>query len=421
MKKFFLFLFFVSSLFAQVEYSRKGAGTGLLPKFYIDLATYASQDSEKSKMDVFIKIPYSNIQFLKTATSYAAKYSVTISLYDNDEVLKLEKLWTEKINVQNFQQTSSNTSFSISYKSFTVKPGEYKFVCKVEDLESKKHFPFEQEIKIRKFTQSLDLSDIVLVSEYIESQEGTKIIPNISNLVTSQDTMLSFFYELYSNADTTLNISYSISDNEKKLLYTKDKKIKVEKGKNEINESLENIKFALGDYQLNIKVIEKDKMIKGIGKKFSSKIFGFPSIVTDLDEAIQQMQYIAASKDISEMEDIENYQDRLDAYINYWKRLDPSPNTIENETLNEYYRRVAYADESFGGYFKGWRSDMGMVYITLGPPDQVTRRPYEIDTRPYEIWDYYVINRSFIFVDQTNFGDYRLENPAYGDWFRYRP
>lgn len=95
MKKFFLFLFFVSSLFAQVEYSRKGAGTGLLPKFYIDLATYASQDSEKSKMDVFIKIPYSNIQFLKTATSYAAKYSVTISLYDNDEVLKLEKLWTK--------------------------------------------------------------------------------------------------------------------------------------------------------------------------------------------------------------------------------------------------------------------------------------------------------------------------------------
>ncbi|MCB0748025.1 MAG: GWxTD domain-containing protein [Ignavibacteriales bacterium] len=421
MKKFFLFLFFVSSLFAQVEYSRKGGGTGLLPKFYIDLATYASQDSEKSKIDVFIKIPYSNIQFLKTATSYAAKYSVTISLYDDDEVLKLEKLWTEKINVQNFQQTSSNTSFSISYKSFTVKPGEYKFVCKVEDLESKKHFPFEQEVKIRKFSQNIDLSDIILVSEYIESQEGTKIIPNISNLVTSQDTMLSFFYELYSNADTTLNIAYSISDKEKKLLYIKDNKIKVEKGKNEINETLENIKFALGDYQLNIKVIENDKMIKGIGKKFSSKIFGFPAIVTDLDEAIQQMQYIAASRDISEMEDIENYQDRLDAYINYWKRLDPSPNTVENETLNEYYRRVAYADESFGGYFKGWRSDMGMVYITLGPPDQVTRRPYEIDTRPYEIWDYYVINRSFIFVDQTNFGDYRLENPAYGDWFRYRP
>ena len=89
--------------------------------------------------------------------------------------------------------------------------------------------------------------------------------------------------------------------------------------------------------------------------------------------------------------------------------------------MNEYYRRVEYANENFNGYFKGWRSDMGMVYITLGPPDQVTRRPYEIDSKPYEIWDYYILNRSFIFVDQTNFGDYRLENPAYGDWFRYRP
>ena len=89
--------------------------------------------------------------------------------------------------------------------------------------------------------------------------------------------------------------------------------------------------------------------------------------------------------------------------------------------MNEYYRRVAYADAHFKGYFKGWRSDMGMVYITLGSPDQVTRRPYEIDSKPYEIWEYYTLNRSFVFIDQTNFGDYRLQNPAYGDWFRYRP
>ena len=87
----------------------------------------------------------------------------------------------------------------------------------------------------------------------------------------------------------------------------------------------------------------------------------------------------------------------------------------------EYYRRVEYANAHFKGYFKGWKSDMGMVYITLGPPDQVTRRPYEMDSRPYEVWEYYTLNMNFVFVDNTNFGDYRLQNPTYGDWFRYRP
>ncbi|MBK8945225.1 MAG: GWxTD domain-containing protein [Ignavibacteriae bacterium] len=423
MKTLLILFICLSNIFAQVEYSRKGGTAGQTPKFYIDIANYASQDSGKSKIDVFIKIPYSNIQFIKTNLGYSAKYAVTISLYDvEDENLKLEKQWNEKVNTQNFKQTESNSSFNISYKSLTLVPGEYKFVCKIEDLESRKYHPFEQNIKVREFSKNLDLSDIIIVSEFIETKEGSKIIPNISNLVTSQDSALSFFYELYTNKENKQNISYNIVDKEGNQLYKTDVVRELKIGKNEIHETLENIKFALGDYQIVVKINDENhKIVKGITKKFYSKIFGYPTSIKDLDESIKQMQYIANSDDISFIEDGENYNEKLNRYLNYWKRLDPSPNTVENETLNEYYRRVEYANDNFDGYFKGWRSDMGMVYITLGPPDQVTRRPYEIDSKPYEIWDYYILNRSFIFVDQTNFGDYRLENPAYGDWFRYRP
>ncbi len=423
MRTLLFFVLFISSVFAQVEYSKRGDTSGLLPRFFIDIASYASQDSNKSKIDVFVKIPYSNIQFLKTTAGYSARYAVTVSLYEQeDDKLILEKLWNEKVNTQNFNQTASTNSYNVSYKSFTLEPGDYKFVCKVEDLESKKNYAFDQKIHLREFSKELDLSDIILVSEFIETQEGLKIIPNIANLVTSNDTMLSFFYELYFNTDTTLNVSYVIKGKEGEAFYIKDKKIDVTKGRNEIHESLENIKIALGDYQLDVKVKDvNDKMIKGIGKKFSSKIFGFPAIIRDLDEAILQMQFIASSTELNELKDGASYEEKLENYQKFWKRIDPSPNTIENETLNEYYRRVEYANNNFDGYFKGWRSDMGMVYITLGPPDQVIRRPYEIDSKPYEVWEYYVINRSFLFIDQTNFGDYRLENPAYGDWFRYRP
>lgn len=421
MKKILFLLFIASSLFAQVEYSQKDSKVDFLPRFFIDLASYKSQDSTKSKMDIFIKVPYSNVQFLKTPNDYIAKYALIVSLYKED-TLKLEKLWNEKVTTNSFKQTISQTSYNVSYKSFLVDPGEYKFVCKLEDLESRKYSVYEQQIKIRKFVDTLGLSDLVLASGIIETSEGTKIIPNIANLVTSKDSSLSFFFEIYSDKYREAKLLYSIYDKENSLLLDKKFDYILNSGINELNETIENVIFSLGDYSLEIKLLdENNKVITGTRKKFASKLFGFPSSIRDLDLAIAQMQFIAAPDEIGEIEDAGDYTNKLKKFLAYWKRLDPSPNTIENETANEYYRRVDYANATFKGYFKGWKSDMGMVYITLGPPDQVTRRPFQMDSKPYEIWDYYMLNRSFIFVDQTNFGDYRLENPSYGDWFRYRP
>jgi GWxTD domain-containing protein len=215
---------------------------------------------------------------------------------------------------------------------------------------------------------------------------------------------------------------YNILNKDKQVMNYKNVEYTLKKGKNEINASVDNIEFSLGDYALEVRLNDTvHSSVKVVQKGFSSKLFGFPATIRDLDLAIKQMQYYAAPSDIDEIAETADYEERLRKFIDFWKAQDPSPNTVENETVNEYYRRVEYANEHFKGYFNGWRSDMGMVYITLGAPDQVTRRPYEMDSKPYEIWDYYIINRRFVFVDQTNFGDYRLLNPAYGDWFRYRP
>jgi GWxTD domain-containing protein len=422
MKKILLLVFISTSIIAQVEYSRTQSSNQYLPKFYIDLASYESRDSGKTKVDIFIKVPYSNIQFLKIDNGYLAKYSFIISLYDEDDELKLEKLWNEKIETQSFKQTNSSKSYNVSYKSLDIESGKYKLVCKLEDNESKRYATYEQLINIRLFEDPLELSDVVIVSEFVQTDQGLRVIPSISNLVTSNDSSLSFFYEVYSDFEQAVKIQYTINDVNSKPLYVHTSDEKVKKGKTEINKILNGISFGLGDYQLEVRIVdEENNIIKGSGKKFSAQISGVPTSIKDLDLAIQQMQYIASPSELDEIEEIKDYDEKLDNYLEYWNKKDPSPNSVENETMNEYYRRVEYANEHFKGYFKGWKSDMGMIYITLGPPDQVTRRPYEMDTRPYEIWDYFVINRSFVFIDQTNFGDYRLQNPVFGEWFRYRP
>ncbi len=425
MKKIIFLLLISSVLFAQVESSRMLHSDQLLPKFSFDYATYKSKDSTKTRLDIFLKMPYSNIQFLKNKNIYVANYTVTVSLYNEDENLVLEKLWNEKIIARTFKQTSSEKSFNISYKTLSVEPGKYKLVCNAEDDESRKYFTYKTNVDLPDYNKTMNLSDLIVVSRFVQTNEGEKIIPNIDNLVTSRDTVLMFYYEVYSSKTQHASIEYKINkifnDGEDKV-FSKKKDLTLNPGKLAIYESLKDINFTLGDYTLNISLSDSlNQVVRETKKKIVSKIFGFPDNIKDLNTAIRQMVYIATPDELDEIEEAKGFDEKMKKFLAFWKKRDPSPNTIENETLNEYYRRVEYANKHFKGYNGGWNSDMGMVYITLGPPDQVTRRPFEIDSKPYEIWDYYSLNRRFIFVDVTNFGDYRLLNYNLGSWFRYRP
>ena len=120
-------------------------------------------------------------------------------------------------------------------------------------------------------------------------------------------------------------------------------------------------------------------------------------------------------------------EQKLPGFITFWKRRDPTPGTEANELLDEYFRRVNYAEENFGTYTDGWKTDRGMVYITFGPPDDVERRPfperYETDSQvpsdPFagrsikakEYWIYYNRNLVLEFIDVTGYGEFRLRYP----------
>jgi GWxTD domain-containing protein len=110
----------------------------------------------------------------------------------------------------------------------------------------------------------------------------------------------------------------------------------------------------------------------------------------------------------------------------FWLRRDPTPNTIENEYKEEHYRRIAYANQWYGGSKTSWKSDRGRVYIVHGPPDDVEfypagstyGRPLEegagrMTTYAFERWRYRYLegvgdNIILEFVDVNGIGDYRL-------------
>lgn len=417
-----LFLFTVSSFFAQVETSSNLFLSSSYPAFYIDAANYKSVKPDKTRLDVFVQVPYSNIQFIRNPKGFRAKYSVHLTFFSEDtEMIVVEKIWNETVEASSFDEAGSQFNSNYSYRTFELRPGPYKMMCKVTDKDSKKDFEVNAKVNVEEFSDSVGVSDLIFMAGKVKNEKGEMIVPNIAGQILDTDSTIAYFFDIYSNSDQTLKINYTIEDKEKDEVLSKDQMVDLKKGTNSILASVANKNLTLGRFNLKVALFNPEgEELSTANKYFRSTILGFPKSISDIDQAIEQMEYIASQNDIDYISAGETSEERLQRFKLFWKKKDPTKNTIENEHFIEYYRRIAYANANFESYYKGWRTDMGMVYVMLGTPNNVERHPFEINSKPYQVWDYYDLNRRFVFVDQTGFGDYRLLNQDYGDWYRYR-
>jgi len=423
MKKTVLFLviLFNAAVFTQPETGRPNEA-GREPVFFFDIYNFYSGDSTQTRVDFFLQVPFDKLSFIKAGEKFKAEYSISITINDENKLsLITEKSWTEKIELIDFQKTNSKSDYNLSARSFKLAPGKYYFTILVEDLDSRKEYRAEVEFPVRTFTQELAISDIMLISGKTTTASGTtKIIPNLSRNVATQKDGIPIFYEVYSATDRQIEVTYAILDLKGNPLYNEKKVESFKAGNNQLFYTFNFKDAGMGEYKMVISApFVDDKTIIGSTKSFFSKWSGMPSTLKDLEKAADQMIYIAGPSEISYIQDGKDFTEKLARFMEFWDKKDPTQGTPDNEVFNEYYRRIEFANKNFKQMLEGWRSDMGMVYITLGTPNNIERHPFEYDSKPYEIWDYYDINRRFIFVDQTGFGDYRLVTPFFGE-YRYR-
>ncbi len=421
MKKIFLILCFNIVIMAQVENTVEKTGT--VPMFFYDLLVYKSTQPSKTRLDVYVEVPYKVIQFVKSAKGFTASYSITISIFDEDgERMITERSWNETVDSKDFESTTSLKNYYLSYKTFDLVPNKYSIRCEVIDQDSKKNYIRNEVFDLRELSPPVAISDLLMITKEIEIQGKKRMVPNVSRNVATQKDGVNLYYEVYSDTLRTAEVEYKIVDNKDNELFSAKEKNNFEPKINQVNHSIGTQELPMGEYKVIVSIMDSTgNLLTSVSKTFYSRWVGMPSSVKDLDKAIEQMVYIAKESELDNIEDLPTKEERQKKYIEFWKAKDPTPNTEENEVFEEYYRRVEYSNMHFKHYIEGWKTDMGMIYITLGPPNNVERHPFEFDSKPYEVWDYYDINKRFIFVDQTGFGDYRLITPVYGSWWRYRP
>ncbi len=144
----------------------------------------------------------------------------------------------------------------------------------------------------------------------------------------------------------------------------------------------------------------------------------------------RDVPYLITDEEKKAFKALQTDEERENFIEMFWRRRDPNPDTEENEFREQYYERIAYANEHFASGIPGWKTDRGRVYIAHGKPDSIESHPsggtydrpsYEgggsTTTYPFEIWFYRHLDGvgdglEIEFVDPTGTGEYHIARDA---------
>ena len=287
-----LALLFISSIFGQEDKNDKISNDRV--KYYEDFLNFAGV--KKTRLDIFIQVPFKEIQFVKAENGYEGGYSVIVSVYEEDKTtLVQEKLWNENINIKSSNDLSSGVNYNLSYRSFELSPAKYFIKTVVTDKDSRQEFPSLKYFVVKDFTHKPSMSDLMIVSSKTVVNGNNKIVPNVSSNIINSGKGIDIFYEIYSDSADTKELEYVIIDDNKKVVYLDTKEQGLKAGKTQVFYTFTDSTLSLGPYNLSVylKDANGDSVLEST-KKFFSRIVGLPRNIVDIDKAIAEMVYIAS-------------------------------------------------------------------------------------------------------------------------------
>jgi GWxTD domain-containing protein len=389
--------------------------------FFLDPLVFYGKDSVKARLDLYIEIPLVNLQFKKNQVenSFEASVDYTVIIINSKKDVVINKTYTELIKNTPEELKGVNDASDFIIKQFFFSPDTYVLNFAFRDRNSFEESSKEINFEIKDFkSKDILFSDIMIVSDYKEDEKNKKIItPLVDNNIGNLKEFYLFF-EVYNfnELPTPGEYKYKVTGEQSKVIVEGNLSYVLQLGENKKIEKIPTDNFSMGSYRLEITNAKNSEVVAA--KDFIFRWGELPVTVKDLNVAIDQLVYIATEDELDFIKAGKTNAEREKRFIKFWKDKDPTPKTPRNEILLEYFNRIKIANERFRTTYRaGWKSDMGMVYIIYGEPSSMDKHPYgDVETgydKPYEIWDYYDINKQFVFIDDTEFGDYRLLTPIW--------
>lgn len=424
MKKFLIFLFLILLVSGgSAQFKQKAANSGIgVPFFEAELFRTFTLDGKGNHIILYSEILYDDLTFVKaTDGNYLARIELVIAVFDSIEKQVYSKSYTEKIIEENFDLTNSREKKIILTDNFDLPRGEYEVKLQTNDLTTNKTVNRKIKLNLTDIAnKSLVFSDILLLEEIEMDSSGniTNIEPRIQNNFPGRIGFFYIYFDIYSKElpkDVEIHYQFITRDDEVELdsvvvghlkkqvtgFYLKIHKNKLQKNR----------------YNIVLNIGKDDNKIER-KKQISFYWITAPSTSDDIHLALRQMRYITNEDSLDKYLEAD-LEDQIKYFKRFWARRDPNPDTEVNELMEEYFKRVNYANREFSTFKdNGWLTDRGRIMIKFGFPDDIENHPFELSSNPYVIWRYYTLRKIFVFLDRTGFGDYQLLQDYYDQEWR---
>ena len=417
--KIVLFFLFIGIIFSQRQPSNTGMsgnplkGNNFIRQYQLSVYTVASESSDSIRVLSYLSIPNHVLQFVKSSKGFKASYEATISIKRKKGDLVGRKNWSNDLITKTYLESTSKEIFNIHFNEFRVPLGEdYIISAELLDRDSNSSGIISKNLKLKKHSKDLSLYSPFFL-DYLNGDWGLidNEIPLFRNILGEQLVRTTVFVS-GKVSPGPYEIDVIVTNPKKQQLWEKTFQSVAQ---NNYFEKRIIIPDEISQQGLRSKV---DIILKQNGKQKKESVIlsisrlGISSSVGNISQAIQNMRYILDDDEWKRLRKAKSdEQERL--FIEYWVGRDPTPETKENELMDEYFSRINYSNVNFKTYTDGWKSDMGMIYVLFGPPDDLEVYNDPLSRMYQQRWHYYRINKFFDFVDENGFGDYKLTTPFF--------
>lgn len=414
------------------------------PAFDVEVVTQRADlaAGPQTRVDVYTAVPNTSLRFLARADGFEATYAVTVQVYAVDEEgtqegLVVSRTFEREVLAEDYDATQSADEEDRAVQTLAIPPGRYVVQVAVEDGASGRALSREVGHAVRDLADDgVSVSDPLLLSAY--DPAGGTATPIVGATVSTEDDAFWASYELYAAEARTLEVTYLVTEQSRvrerpsfgALLGLAPRQqadlgtpvavteaLDVEAGLTPAAFRIETAALQVGDYTLTIRLATPEgRTLATVDKRFAVRWMGLDSQIADLDQAIDQLRYVAKDDEFRAIRNAPTPEEQRRLFLSFWDERDPTPGTVRNEEMEQYYFRVAYANERYSRFHdRGWNTDRGEIFIRFGEPEYVEDHPFNYGTQPYQIWNYYGQGRRFIFVDESGMGDFRLLIPHWDD------
>ncbi|NUO79735.1 GWxTD domain-containing protein [candidate division KSB1 bacterium] len=411
----------------------------------LDLAAFRYEQAQ-IYLEAYYAVPLSNLKFVATPSgALHAQALIRFSVFKDDSLWK-DDAWKMEKTVAAMADVQSGQAM-VDLVRHVLAPGKYRFVLQVEDV----HAPgaaqtLQQELTLTPFSiDALGLSQIELAGAIKNIpadtnnrfyKNGMEVVPKPDAMFGKEAPLLYYYVEAYNLAQTFAGGVYytqcQILDANQQPAPQVKPRVQAKKTlAASVEVGMLNVStLPSGVFNLRFDLLDSNRTVR---QSTSKRFYVYdpehvppaqPVVKLDLaqlrleyntmsegelDEQFACAKYFADKEENKAYKSLNTPEAKRQFLAEFWRRRDPSPNTVTNEFKLEHQRRVAYANEHLQNYTRaGWKTDRGRVYIVFGPPSDVERFPNNPLSYAYEIWHYDQIEGGviFVFVQLQGMGEY---------------